>query len=79
MRGMSATKNAIAYAGVAEVVAALEEEIALGLMGPRARLVEEELMQRFEVKRHVARQALADLEGMGLVVRQLHRGAAVRD
>ena len=35
-------------------------------------------MQRFEVKRHVARQALADLEGMGLVVRQLHRGATVR-
>ena len=33
-------------------------------------------MQRFEVKRHVARQALADLEDMGLVVRQLHRGAS---
>ena len=66
-------------AGVADVVRALEEEIALGLIGPRARLVEDELMQRFGAKRHIARQALVDLESMGLVVREPHRGAAVRD
>jgi DNA-binding GntR family transcriptional regulator len=65
--------------GINEIVAMLEEEIALGKIGPRERLVEEELAQRFDVKRHVARQALADLESMGLVVRQPHRGAAVRD
>jgi DNA-binding GntR family transcriptional regulator len=65
--------------GIHEIVAMLEEEIALGKIGPRERLVEEELAQRFDVKRHVARQALADLESMGLVVRQPHRGAAVRD
>jgi DNA-binding GntR family transcriptional regulator len=62
-----------------EIVRALEEEIALGQLGPRERLVEEELAERFDVKRHVARQALADLETMGLIVRQPHRGAAVRD
>jgi DNA-binding GntR family transcriptional regulator len=65
--------------GIDEIVAMLEEEIALGKIGPRERLVEEELAARFDVKRHVARQALADLESMGLVVRQPHRGAAVRD
>jgi DNA-binding GntR family transcriptional regulator len=65
--------------GITGIVAMLEEEIALGKIGPRERLVEEELAQRFDVKRHVARQALADLESMGLVVRQPHRGAAVRD
>jgi DNA-binding GntR family transcriptional regulator len=65
--------------GLAEVVGALEEEIALGQIGPRERLIEEELAQRFEIKRHVARQALADLETMGIVVRQPNRGAAVRD
>lgn len=62
-----------------EIVRALEEEIALGQLAPRERLVEEELAERFDVKRHVARQALADLETMGLVVRQPNRGAAVRD
>jgi DNA-binding GntR family transcriptional regulator len=64
---------------LAAVVRALEEEIALGQMAPRERLVEEELAQRFDIKRHVARQALADLEAMGIVVRQPNRGAAVRD
>jgi DNA-binding GntR family transcriptional regulator len=65
--------------GMVDIVATLEEEIALGIIGPRERLVEEELAQRFNVKRHVARQALADLETMGLVRRQPNRGAAVRD
>jgi DNA-binding GntR family transcriptional regulator len=64
---------------IPSIVQALEEEIALGLIGPGQRLVEGELAQRFQVKRHVARQALADLEGMGLVVREPNRGASVRD
>jgi DNA-binding GntR family transcriptional regulator len=41
--------------------------------------VEEELAERFAAKRHVVRQALSDLESMGIVVRQPNRGAAVRD
>ena len=72
-------ESADSPAGLAEVVGALEEEIALGQIGPRERLVEEELAQRFAIKRHVARQALAELETMGIVVRQPNRGAAVRD
>jgi len=72
-------ENAESQVGLAEVVRTLEEEIALGQIGPRERLIEEELAQRFEIKRHVARQALVELETMGIVVRQPNRGAAVRD
>jgi DNA-binding GntR family transcriptional regulator len=42
-------------------------------------LVEEELAERFNVKRHVIRQALLELDSMGIVVRQPNRGAAVKD
>jgi DNA-binding GntR family transcriptional regulator len=64
---------------VADIVGVLEEEIALGQLAPRERIVEEELAERFAAKRHVVRQALSDLETMGIVVRQPNRGAAVRD
>jgi DNA-binding GntR family transcriptional regulator len=62
-----------------DVAARLEEEIALGLLRPRERLVEDDLMTRFGVKRHIIRQALVDLEAMGIVTRQPNKGAAVRD
>lgn len=65
--------------GAGEIAEALEEEIALGHLAPRERLVEEELAERFQVKRHVIRQALADLDAMGIIVRQPNRGAAVKD
>ena len=61
--------------GAGEIAGALEEEIALGHLAPRERLVEEELAERFQVKRHVIRQALADLDAMGIIVRQPNRGA----
>jgi DNA-binding GntR family transcriptional regulator len=64
---------------VAEVVAALEFDILFGRLRPRERLVEDALMQRFRAKRHVVRQALADLETMEIIVRAPNRGAAVRD
>ena len=64
---------------VADIVARLEEEIALGLLRPRERLVEDDLIARFSVKRHVVRQVLAELELMGMVTRRPNRGATVRD
>jgi DNA-binding GntR family transcriptional regulator len=70
---------AASAAGANEIATALEEEIALGLLAPRERLVEEELAERFDVKRHVVRQALVELDAMGIVVRQPNRGAAVKD
>lgn len=56
----------------------LEEEIVIGARFPRERLVEDELMARFDAKRHVVRQALQVLEGRGLVERKRNAGACVR-
>lgn len=64
---------------LAEVVARLEFDILFGQLKPRERLVEDALMQRFGAKRHVVRQALAELERMGIVARAPNRGATVRD
>jgi DNA-binding GntR family transcriptional regulator len=63
---------------VRQVANALEEEIVLGWLQPRERLIEENIASRFEVKRHVVREAIAELERMGLVERVQNKGAAVR-
>ena len=60
------------------VADALEEEIVLGWLLPRERLIEEDIAARLEVKRHVVREALAELERVGLVERVPNKGAAVR-
>lgn len=62
-----------------DILDALETDIVFGRLHPRERLIEDELMGRFGVKRHVIRQALVDLERMGLVRRARNRGAAVAD
>ena len=64
---------------VRDVVEQLEEEIVFGRLRPRERLVEEELAARFQVKRHFIRQALFELERVGIVVRPRGRGARVRE
>lgn len=61
------------------IVADLEEDIIFGRLQPRSRLIEDELMARFRAKRHVVRQALAELERRGIVVRVPNKGAVVRD
>ena len=63
---------------LATIVDALEEDIVLGRIAPRSRLIEDELIERFGCKRHVAREALARLEQMGLVERPRNIGALVR-
>jgi DNA-binding GntR family transcriptional regulator len=63
---------------VREVVAALEEQIVLGWLMPRERLLEDRLTAQFSCKKHVIREALTELERMGLVERVLNKGAAVR-
>ncbi len=60
------------------IVATLEEDIVFGRLHPRERLVEDELMDRFAVKRHVVRDALAALDRMGLIERRKNIGALVR-
>ncbi|MBW6422891.1 GntR family transcriptional regulator [Rhizobium sp. XQZ8] len=64
---------------IERIVRSLEEEIVLGRLRPRERLLEEELAKHFDAKRHVIRAALAELEALGIVVRQPNKGAAVRD
>jgi DNA-binding GntR family transcriptional regulator len=63
---------------VRAIAAALEEEIVLGWLMPRERLIEEELAARHDVKRHVIREALTELERVGLVERIPNKGAVVR-
>ena len=62
-----------------DVVRGLEFDILFGNLKPRERLVEDALMQRFSAKRHTVRQALVELERMGIVTRTPNRGASVRD
>ncbi|MGI9424957.1 MAG: GntR family transcriptional regulator [Hyphomicrobiaceae bacterium] len=62
-----------------DILPILEEDIIFGRLRPRERLVEDEMMTRFNVKRHVVRQALMRLESMGLVTRAPNKGALVRD
>jgi DNA-binding GntR family transcriptional regulator len=63
---------------VRQVVEALEEDIAFGYLHPRERLVEDELRDRFNLKRHVVRQVLQELEQMGLIERKKNIGACVK-
>jgi len=60
------------------MVGTLEEEIVLGWLQPRERLVEDDLIQRFGSKRHLVREAIFELERMGLVERVPNKGAFVR-
>lgn len=60
------------------IVQRIEEDIVFGRLHPRERLVEEALAERFGVKRHIVREALADLERRGLVERFRNRGAMVK-
>jgi DNA-binding GntR family transcriptional regulator len=60
------------------IARALEEDIIFGRLAPGTRLTEDMLLARFHVTRHFARQALVQLEGMGVVVRERNKGATVR-
>jgi DNA-binding GntR family transcriptional regulator len=61
-----------------DIVRALEEQIVLGWLMPRERLLEDRLTAEFSCKKHIAREAIAELERMGLVERIPNKGAAVR-
>lgn len=61
-----------------EVVSRIADDIVFRVYHPRERLVEDELMQRYGAKRHVVRQALAELERDGYVARKPNSGAQVR-
>jgi DNA-binding GntR family transcriptional regulator len=61
-----------------EIVKAMEEAIIFGRLEPGTRLVEDVLMARFSVTRHFIRQALNQLERLGIVTHERNKGATVR-
>jgi len=61
------------------VFEALRNDILLGRLHPRERLVEEDLTSRFSVGRYVVRAALDELIRIGLVLRRPNRGVIVSD
>lgn len=74
----SAARDRDAETRIRQAVEELEEDIVLGYLHPRERLVEDDLRARFDLKRHVARQILQELEKMGLVERKKNVGAQVK-
>lgn len=62
-----------------ELVDYIRREILAGKYKPREHLVEKELSNRYHVSRTPIREALSQLEAMGLVVREKHKGAMVAD
>jgi DNA-binding GntR family transcriptional regulator len=71
--------NSLCMFPSADIVRALEEDIVFGICHPKQRLTEDGLMARFNLKRHLVRDALRQLDAMGLVVRVPNRGAFVRE
>ncbi len=61
------------------VIAELQRDIMFGRLRPRERLVETELVERFNVGRHVIRAAFDQLVRDGLVDRRANRGVIVYD
>ncbi|MEG2281116.1 MAG: GntR family transcriptional regulator [Comamonas sp.] len=76
--GVHANERRPSGDGASAIAATLEEDIVLGLLPPKVRLVEDELMERFAAKRHVVREALNQLESVGLVERKRNIGALVK-
>ncbi|TGV74996.1 GntR family transcriptional regulator, partial [Mesorhizobium sp. M00.F.Ca.ET.158.01.1.1] len=71
--------NTVDYGGKeADIVHALEEDIIFGRLAPATRLVQDVLLDRFPVSRHTIRQALYQLERLGVATRERNKGAMVR-
>lgn len=66
-------------AETAQIFHAIEEDIVFGRLKPRERLVEDDLIERFKVKRHIVRQALIQLQRSGIVSKEKNKGAMIRD
>jgi DNA-binding GntR family transcriptional regulator len=57
----------------------IKADIIIGRLRPRERLVEDDIIAKFGVSRHLVRGAFATLEQMGLITRRKNRGSIVRD
>lgn len=63
---------------VDEVARALKDEILLGILPAGRRMTEDELMRRFEVKRHIVRSGLHVLVDQGLAEHLPNAGVSVK-
>lgn len=78
-RRMMGIEGKLAEAGKPDICDALQQEIIFGQLRPRERLIEDELIARFDTTRHAVRNAFVRLDQLGLVVRHPNRGVQVRD
>ncbi len=62
----------------ARIASDLEEDITFGRLLPGRKLPEEELSERFAASRHHVREALANLERIGIVSKERNKGVTVR-
>jgi DNA-binding GntR family transcriptional regulator len=77
---MNATPGTAVAGGPRPAAAeAIRTAIMLGELAPRQRLIEADLCERFGISRFIARSALQELAGLGLVEVQRNRGARVRE
>ena len=76
---MRSRPNSLLSGSGQEIFDVLRDNIVFGRLNPRERLVEAELVARFNSHRAAVREALAALEQAGLVDRQRNKGASVRD
>jgi DNA-binding GntR family transcriptional regulator len=68
----------ISIAEPTDLAAILGDDIIFGRLAPGTRLIEDHLIARFGVTRHLVRQAFVELEHIGIVVREKNKGVAVR-
>ena len=57
----------------------LENDVIFGVYAPGSRIIEDRVMERYGAKRHAVRNAFAELEARGLLVRRPNRGVEVVD
>lgn len=76
--GPEAKQGRSTQGAIETIVRELENDIVLGYLHPRERLVEDSLIDRFQAKRYTVREALVRLERLGLIERHANRGAIVR-
>lgn len=59
------------------LVKQLEDDVIFGVYAPGYRLTEDQIMERYEVKRHAVREAFNALKSRGLLVHKRNRGVEV--
>ena len=70
--------SAIADSLSDSIAQSIEEDIIFGRLKPGEKLPEEELSERFVASRHQVREALANLQLIGIVIKERNRGVSVR-